>query len=160
MTRFLVIAFGISWLLWSPLVLGSSHSWTLYYAGVIGPAAAAFLCAPREELLRRITHWRVPMRWYAVAILLPFAIRAVAAIGTSIEFRPAEEIARVALLMLLLVPFEEIGWRGFALPRLERRFPPFVASLIVAGIWALWHLPLAWATVGYQRSDEPWRYMA
>ena len=62
--------------------------------------------------------------------------------------------------MLLLVPFEEIGWRGYALPQLERRFSPLIASLIVAGIWALWHLPLAWATVGYQRSDEPWRYMA
>ena len=74
-------------------------------------------------------------------------------------FRPAADIARVALLMLLLVPFEEVGWRGCALPLLEKRFRPFVASLILAGIWALWHLPLAWASVGFQRSDQPWRYM-
>ncbi len=37
---------------------------------------------------------------------------------------------------------EEVGWRGFALPRLQKQFNPLIASLIIGAIWALWHLPL------------------
>ena len=43
--------------------------------------------------------------------------------------------------------FEEGGWRGFALPRLERRHGPLVGSLILGILWACWHLPLFWITV-------------
>jgi uncharacterized protein len=147
---------------------------TLYFGGVIGPAAAAFGCAALgsrvtlAELLRRSTRWRVPFRWYVVAILLPFVLHGAGASLVAlltqetwrIAFRPAEAIAHTAILMFLLVPFEEIGWRGYLLPLLQRRHSFIGASVIVAGIWSLWHLPLAWASVGYQRSDQPWRYMA
>ncbi|WP_052572286.1 CPBP family glutamic-type intramembrane protease [Chthonomonas calidirosea] len=43
---------------------------------------------------------------------------------------------------LLSNPWEEVGWRGFALPRLQARHMAFTATLIVGGLWALWHLPL------------------
>jgi membrane protease YdiL (CAAX protease family) len=157
MVRFVALAFGISWLIWSPLLAGR-ESLILYYAGVIGPAIAAFFCAPREVLIRRITRWRVPLVWYAVAIALPFAIRFLADPSPPL-FRPPDTIARVTLLMIVLVPFEEIGWRGFALPTLQQRYSPLVASLIVGVIWGLWHLPLAWATIGHQQSENPSRYM-
>ena len=39
---------------------------------------------------------------------------------------------------------EEVGWRGFALPRLQARFSPLFASLIIAFVWFPWHLPLKW----------------
>ena len=42
---------------------------------------------------------------------------------------------------------EEPGWRGFALPLLEKRYSPFHSSLILAVIWAFWHWPLFW--LGY-----------
>ncbi|HEV7241651.1 MAG TPA: type II CAAX endopeptidase family protein [Thermoanaerobaculia bacterium] len=176
---FVVLALAISWGIWTPLVLGSTRpsgaaAWVIYYAGVIGPAAAALICAvlgsavTPAALLRRLSRWKLPFRWYAIAILLPFAVRGVAVAGVllsqgaswRVALRPAETIARITVLMVLLVPFEEIGWRGYLLPLLQRRWTPLASSVIVGGVWALWHLPLAWASVGYQRSDEPWRYMA
>lgn len=114
-----------------------------------------------------MSRWNVHPLWYATAVLLPFVVRgcAVGAVllvtdqSWPVVFRPAAAIALTTLLMFLLVPFEEIGWRGYALPVLQRRYRPLTASLILGVIWAVWHLPLAWAVVGYQQSDEPWRYM-
>ena len=167
MRSFVILALAISWTLWSPLLFAKElgrWSWVLYYAGVIGPAAAAFVCAraDREPLARRVLRWRVHPLWYGAALLLPLLIRGVALAAANVRpvFRPAEEIAKVTLLMLVAVPFEEIGWRGYALPRLQRRYSALVSSLILACIWALWHLPLAWASVGYQQSERPWAYMA
>jgi membrane protease YdiL (CAAX protease family) len=174
---FVILAFAISWAIWTPLLSGpdgvsGTAAWVLYFSGVIGPAAAAFLCAALGSevtpaaLLRRLLHWRAPLRWYAVAILLPFAIRAMAVLvvlstqgSWRVALRPLQSIAAITVLMLVLVPLEEIGWRGYLLPLLQRRHTFLGASVLAGGIWALWHLPLAWASVGYQRSDEPWRYM-
>ena len=164
---FTILAFVISWGIWLPLLTGSalpSHTaLALYYAGVIGPTAAALLCSGgTPPLLNRITRWRVPAFWYATAITLPLVIRAFAVaaeVGWRIELRPIESIARTSALMVLLVPFEEIGWRGYLLPILQRRYSPLAASLAVGVIWALWHGPLAWAGVGYQQSEQPWHYM-
>jgi membrane protease YdiL (CAAX protease family) len=49
---------------------------------------------------------------------------------------------RFLFIFLFIGLGEEPGWRGFALPRLQKANTPFVASLILAPIWALWHLPL------------------
>ncbi|WP_198912422.1 CPBP family intramembrane glutamic endopeptidase [Parvularcula mediterranea] len=47
----------------------------------------------------------------------------------------------LALIMLVLGPVEEIGWRGFALPLLQRFLLPFWSGLVLGVIWAVWHLP-------------------
>lgn len=117
--------------------------------------------------MRRLVRWKVHLAWYAVAIFLPFAVRglAIAAVITlqnhpgTLLLRPSESIARIAVLMVLLVPLEEVGWRGYALPILQRQYSPLASSVILGGIWGLWHLPLAWACVGYQQSGDPWTYM-
>ena len=176
---FATLAFAISWAIWLPLIIGpcttwDARSWFIYYAGVIGPTIAAFICgaagAPASPrlLVRRLVHWKVHPGWYAIALLLPIAVRVLAfAIVTAfqndpgaIAFRPVDSIARIAVLMVVLVPLEEIGWRGYALPVLQRRYSPLLASLIVGGIWGLWHLPLAWACGGFQESSDPLTYMA
>jgi uncharacterized protein len=163
---FTLVAFAISWAIWLPLLIGDvvapRAALVLYYAGVIGPAAAAFLCCGTAPLVNRIRRWRVRAAWYAAAFVLPFLIRGfavVAELGWRIEFRPIASIAGTAALMVLLVPFEEVGWRGCLLPLAQRRYSPLASSLIVGVIWAMWHAPLAWAGVGYQQSGHPWRYM-
>jgi hypothetical protein len=45
------------------------------------------------------------------------------------------------LFMLVLGPVEEFGWRGFALPLLQRRMAPLWAALVIGAIWGVWHLP-------------------
>lgn len=174
----MILAFTISWIIWAPLLLPTNLSgrlqWLLYYAGVSGPAAAAFVMARigtvvrRETLVQRLLRWRVGVIWYAVALLLPFAVRCAALVATTLiyrgglswpTFRPAAAVVQVVILLILLVPFEEIGWRGYALPVLQRRHALLTASLVVAVIWALWHFPLAYASVGYQQTDRPLTYM-
>jgi uncharacterized protein len=171
-----VVALAISWLIWSPLILtGQSNrfAWVLYYAGVAGPAIAAFLCAKsetvvsRQVLLRRVMQLRVRPAWYAAAAGLPFLAHIVALVSIMVAqgrwwrpaLRPSENIIWTAVVVLLLVPLEEIGWRGYALPLLQHRCTAFASSLIVAAIWALWHLPLAWAPIGFQKTSHPWSYM-
>jgi membrane protease YdiL (CAAX protease family) len=110
-------------------------------------------------LLRRFLIWRVGWKWYLAAILLlpslQFAsILLSAAMGqTPVDFSSVYAyriFGPSANLLLLVVPFflfdaiangEEIGWRGYVLPRLQARHSALVSSLIVGVIWGLWHLP-------------------
>ena len=111
-----------------------------------------------KALLRRQVQWRVSIGWYAVAIGLPIALELVTvalnvAMGAHAPtwdgMRPWPTIlGMTALYAVFSGPLgEELGWRGFALPRLLGRFAarPYgalVASLILGVIHAAWHLPL------------------
>jgi uncharacterized protein len=106
-------------------------------------------------LLRRMVQWRVGLRWYAVALLLPVAIEVTAAglnvlsgaqAPSSIELAGWTSLGSTFLL-LLLVPgvggaWEEPGWRGYALPRLQVGRSALSASLILWPGIVIWHLPL------------------
>jgi uncharacterized protein len=110
-----------------------------------------------RTLLRTIAAWRAPLVWYLAALLLPVLISAagialLALLGQPLPRFPRTEPAR-ELLPLLVTTFvatllyggplgEEAGWRGFALPRLQARHSPLVASLLLSVMWGLWHLPL------------------
>src|SRR5215210_5653122 len=110
----------------------------------------------RRALLDQLLRWRARGRWYAVALLGPVA-GVVAAYGlwaaTGGPPPPAEALAQWPLLPVFFVYIllfgggvdEEVGWRGFALPRLQARYGPLVASLVLGVFWAGWHIP-AWFT--------------
>jgi membrane protease YdiL (CAAX protease family) len=110
-------------------------------------------------LLKRFLIWRVGWKWYLVAFLLYPAILLSAVLlnaaltHTSIDF--SEVFAHrifgpSANLLVFIVPFflfdaiangEEIGWRGYVLPRLQTKYNALVSSLIVGLIWGIWHFP-------------------
>lgn len=110
-------------------------------------------------LLKRFLIWRVGWRWYAVAFLLYPAILVTAiALNATWTGTPVDVTATMAAqffgaganLPLFILPFflfeaiangEEMGWRGYVLPRLQARHSALVASLILGLIWGLWHLP-------------------
>lgn len=175
LTSFFVLAYTVSWLLWTPaLILGvpvfsaTTHTpspWIL--PGIaFGVTGSAFLLTAVidgrpgiRQLLRRLVLWRVGLRWYAVAVLLiPLSQVAVtAALGGSDALRALTPAA------LLLYPaaylahfvfgplFEESGWRGFALPRMQDRFGPLRASLLLGLLWSGWHFFLyvpVWFSAG------------
>jgi uncharacterized protein len=127
-----------------------------------GPLVAALLVAAVAEgraglrdLGRRLVRWRVGLRWYAVVLVLPVVLVGVTVTlipvfgGTALDWTKRPELAPTALLLviLLLLPLavplgEEVGWRGFALPRLLAVRSPLTATLILGVIWSLWHLPV------------------
>ena len=156
---FFVLAYVFSWWPWPLYAFGLSPSPIIAF----GPFLAAILVLALTTgkggvvtLLRRMVRWRVRPVWYAVALLLPVAISGGAALlnvvvlGASAP-SPAELGAWSGLVptffLLLLVPgtggaWEEPGWRGYALPKLQGGHSALLASLILGVLWAFWHLPL------------------
>jgi len=136
----------------------------------LAPMLAAVLMSWRDggtpelkRLLRSLLLWRVVPGWYAV-VLLGFPLLALVAVVLSFVasgHRPDlsanyvhdvfPQLSRNLSPWLLFLPFllfsiittipEETGWRGFALPRLQRSRGPLLASLVVGSLWGLWHLP-------------------
>lgn len=131
---------------------------------IINGAIAAYIISgglsSREgikELLGRLYIWKVGLKWYLIALLLVPAIYFLCIffssidIGSSIfEILPQVSFAPVSGIIiafgyvtLVRGPLrEEIGWRGFALPRLQYIYSPLVGTLILGVIWTVWHLPL------------------
>ena len=156
---FFVLAYVFSWWPWPLYAFGLSPSPIIAF----GPFLAAILVLALTTgkggvvtLLRRMVRWRVRPVWYAVALLLPVAISGGAALlnvvvlGASAP-SPAELGAWSGLVptffLRLLVPgiggaWEEPGWRGYALPKLQGGHSALLASLILGVVWAFWHLPL------------------
>jgi len=103
-------------------------------------------------LLRKLTIWRVGWRWYLVAFLLQPVLNLGAIYLNVLLGAPAPTAAAFSTWPALLGAFalrlvnpldgpmlEELGWRGFAQPRLQKRFSPLTANLILAALVTIWH---------------------
>ena len=157
---FFVLAYALSWWPIAFYAAGLSPSTIISFGPFL--AALVVLAATQGKtgvvgLLRRIVRWRVGLRWYAVALLLPVVVTAAAAalnvllLGAKASSSVAELGGLTGLFstffILLLIPglggtWEEPGWRGYALPRLQTARSALFASLILGVVWAFWHLPL------------------
>lgn len=132
----------------------------VYLATLLGPSIAGLLLigladgrAGFRELLSRLLKWRVGVRWYAIALLTaPLLITTTLFLLslTSPVFLPAivATDGKTGLLLIGIVMglavgfFEELGWTGFAVPRLRLRHSVFATGILVGVMWGLWHLPL------------------
>lgn len=128
----------------------------LLLLGAFAPGISAVWLSARaggragvQRLLRPILKWQVGARWYLFALVYIAVIKLVAALihrgvtGTWPGFG-TEGLLVVMGGILISTPFqagEEVGWRGYALPRLAQRFGLAGASLLLGLVWAFWHLP-------------------
>ncbi len=183
---FFALAFAFTWTFMLLDALGSYGilPWrlTLEGPGILvvalmgyGPTIAALLVTGvtrgstgTRKLLGRLLIWRVGIRWYAAAILLPAILFLLAAqmyvmLGGTLRANPPFSVELVLMLVVSLLAHavlngEELGWRGFALPRLQARYQALAASLILGIPWFLFHLPLfltAGGGVGGNQANEP-----
>ena len=148
----LLTFFGISFVFTWALLPSAAVSIPIALLALTGPAVAAVATAliagrrSMSDLWTRVSTWRVPIRWYFVALLLPPLVTLLrtpveTAFGAGGSFK-LQPIALLSLVVFVLVAGEEIGWRGFALPRLQARYGPWRASAILGSVWAVWHFPL------------------
>jgi len=166
LVAFVALAYALTWLVWAPLALRALGIWSgeapqwLHLVGGLGPATAGLILAAREgraqlvDLAKQCLH--APARWVAIAVGVPIALFGiaalaivamgatfdVAAIGRSAEF-PNVPAAIYVLATIVFYGFgEEIGWRGYLLPRAPGGPTSARAVITVALVWAAWHLPL------------------
>jgi membrane protease YdiL (CAAX protease family) len=144
-TAYLVIAFASTWAL-TALV---STSILFGLLALFGPALAALIVSWADgttgELRWRITDWRESPKSYALAIGIPFAVAATALAAYLLLGNPAPglgSISAIEVVIFVLVIGEEIGWRGFLMPRLRARMSLPAAGLATGVVWTLWHLPM------------------
>jgi hypothetical protein len=161
---FFLITFAIAWgilgfyLLANDLavrLLGQiSGTHPLFFLAVWAPAiAAAAIVGYRngtgglKRFAGRLALWRLPVGWVLFVLL---GIPAVFFVGAFIKGAPLlpsiltegpGTLLTVMVIMLFLGPVEEFGWRGLALPVLQRYMAPAWAGILIGTVWGLWHLP-------------------
>jgi uncharacterized protein len=161
---FFAVTYAITWTLQLPAVLAQrgviagpvDRFMPLVGLGALGPLLAAVLVARFAQggggvraLFARLRIWRVGAGWYAVALgygaaasLVGTAVYLLFHGGGDVQWLyPPRDAQRIAALVIFPIG-EEVGWRGFALPRLQARYGALPASLLVGVGWGLWHVPM------------------
>ncbi len=164
-SSFFVLTFALTWIAWlaSAAFVTPGNSWLfglggpVFLLGVFAPAFVALALTAHSEgsagvarLLRRIGKWRLGARWYLFAIGYMAATKVVAALTHRLVLGawPTFGDTSVPLMLgaILISTWaqagEEVGWRGYALPRLAVHLGLGGASVLLGVVWALWHLPL------------------
>lgn len=132
--------------------LNATHP--LFLLAVYGPAIAAFVVVVHyggmsglRRFFARLALWRCPPIWYAfLFVVIPFVFFVGAALAGRFpagwpSFDGAGALLGAMLFMAILGPVEEFGWRGVALPLMQRKLAPAWAGLVLGIIWGIWHLP-------------------
>jgi len=159
---FFVLTYAVTWFVWAPLVIFGDRipgplAFVLLVLGsnvpsVLGVLFVALLRGRSgvRTLFGRLVRARIGLRWYLAVVAL--AVPALCAVwvstllGGPIPVVVTTIPAVVVLFLFSIFPGssvgEELGWRGFALPRLQARHTALAASLIVGAAWGIYHFPL------------------
>jgi hypothetical protein len=182
-SSFFALAFAYSWIWWGLLFVvapkgleaGRAEMGALALYGLFGAtgSSVASIAVTRivdgrdglQTLFSRLGKWRVNFVWYGAALLVTPLLLTVSLLVLSFVvspvFLPAIITSRdIATLLgfgiivgLVAGSFEEIGWTGFAIPKLQTRYSALATSLIVGVLWGIWHfLPDFWGRVGSFRA--------
>jgi uncharacterized protein len=166
---YFILAYGLSWAIEIPLA-ASAQGWlaapvppALHYLASFGPMLSALIIVVITEggsgvrqLLGGLLKWRVGRGWFLFAVFAPIGLFAIAVVVSYVTTGNWPDLALLGevdylpylgpagAFMLWLLTFglgEEVGWRGFALPRLQAGHSALAATLIIGVVWAFWHLP-------------------
>lgn len=156
------LAYAFSWIVFIPYVLAEwgylKGNYTLFYIlHVFGPAIAAIVMtsittgkAGLRELRQRIRQVRASSKWYLFILL---GIPALVMLGIIVQPGAMAGFKGFAPSLLMSYPIsliavffgvglgEEPGWRGFALPRIQKQYGPLWGTLLLGLLWSCWHLP-------------------
>ena len=159
---FFLLTFAVTWSCWIPIITVPVPDHTLIravllFVGIFAPSLVALSLTTWIEgeagvrtLLGRMFQWEVGARWYLFAVGYTLSIKLL----VTLLYRTATGAwPHFGTVPLYIIPFailistpvqsgEEIGWRGYALPRMASRLGLGWASIILGVIWAAWHLPL------------------
>jgi membrane protease YdiL (CAAX protease family) len=159
---FFVVTYVVAWAFWVPLVIlqervAPALDLVLKILGSATPSVLAIVLVAHlqgrgevRRLLRRLLIGRVNIGWYAAIVALT-ALPVLAVWVSTLLGAPTPVVAATVPGVLSVFLFsifpgsalgEELGWRGFALPRLQARRSALTASLIVGAVWGTYHFPL------------------
>lgn len=163
---FFALTYAVTWSFFiGAKAMDSGVRVTMILIGSLAPSLVAIALTGRgrgrrgvKELLGRLLIWRVRVRWYVFALGYMAAIKLAVAVVYRVlhghwPHFGAHSVASILVLIVLAGIIggplgEEIGWRGYALPRLSERFGLGPASLLLGVVWSCWHLPLFFLSVG------------
>lgn len=154
---FYTLACLVSWIIWRPLFLGRQGFPYQHYIGSVGPALAAIMVqSDAKKFFKNLFIVQAQLKWVIIGLLLPFAFIFNGVIFFTIVegsmpdisgvFR-IEEFKNWPFLIIFLfqaITFglgEELGWRGYLLPELQKKNSVFVSTVRLTFFWAIWHLP-------------------
>ncbi|MFN3972812.1 MAG: CPBP family intramembrane glutamic endopeptidase [Gemmobacter sp.] len=164
LTPFFVLTFALTWGLGAALVVFPEQITAIFGAlSVTNPLYLIMTWSPGlvglllvvmttgfsglRRFIARLFDTSVPLAWWAFVLLALPALKMTGALlnGTPItgllNLSPFMDIFSMSVFMLFLGPVEEFGWRGVALPLMQRLMAPVWAGVIVGFVWAFWHLP-------------------
>jgi membrane protease YdiL (CAAX protease family) len=147
---------------------GDSAATPLYLFGLVTPALAAVLLSRgsgETRFVRTALQVQGSVSVYVLALLAQagflagaWCVSKVVGEASTIHMSVANDFVLVAVGQIWVVVGEELGWRAFALPRLERLVSPIAATVVLALAWGAWHTPMFFVSGSPQAKDPVWLF--